>query len=209
MPNLGSFIVFAPTGGADVAPTNLVTVPGNAEDYIERAEGTGLVLTMVDENTLSIVLPDSEDPEAVLELATALQYVFTAPVSPDIGWFAVTAAGILGMADSSDADLAPDYVPVVGSVTFIPSFNRPIKIVSSNRFFAVTPTVAEFDSDGELSYQGGKQVRLISPVWDDLSSNDWSWTAQVRPGPGQSWEGFDVTAMRPAPGTTVDLVDFL
>lgn len=219
MAHLGTFIVGLPaygagTGSVEPEPVEpeptVITVPaGTAQAFADRAaQNPYLDVTVMDPNTVSVLvtLPTTMTPEDFNAFSDSMLFALSGDIP--FGWFSITAKGVLGLADSGDSGSTPDYIPVVGTVTFFPSFAKPIKIVSQNAFLAISGAQATFDSDGELSYDGVKGVRLISPQWDDLSDNAWTWKAQVRPGPGQSWEGFDAT-FTAAPGATVDLVDFL
>lgn len=213
MASVGQFILGFPTsfstgGGGGTAGATLVEVPGNAAEIVARSAGSGLTITEVGADSVEVVFPAEATANEMQDLAISLLQIFGAAAEPNIGWFTVTAKGMIGMADSSDAGSRPDYIPVLGTVTFFPNFALPIKIVSTNTFFSVGASQAVFDSDGELSFDGEKTIRLISPAWDDLSANDWQWVAQVRPGPGQNWQGWDAS-FTAAPGDTVDLSDFL
>lgn len=216
MPSLGSFIVGTPAratgssgGGGEPEPTIVHITSGTSQEFADRAgENPYLAVTVIDPTTVSVLvsLPAEMDQDEFTSFTEAMMFAFSGEIP--FGWFSITAKGVVGLADSSDQGSTPDYIPVVGTVTLFPSFTRPIKITSTNQFFTVAASTAIFDSDGELSYDGQKGIRLISPQWSDLSDNAWTWTAQVRPGPGQNWEGFDVT-FTAAPGASVDLVDFL
>lgn len=127
---------------------------------------------------------------------------------PGLSWLTVSAAGIVGSADSADAGKDPDYTPVAGTVTFVPTFSRPIRLISEQKFFAVAATSATFDSSGELTFDGGKDVRLIAPLWAELSDQTWKWRATVRPGGDQGWASFEIE-FTGAPGDVVDLASFL
>lgn len=196
------------TGGGGSGGSN-VTVPGNAEDILTRAAGAIFTVEEVDDDNVTLILPaflDSEDD--IDTLSSQLMYVF-GPVSGDeLGWLTVTAKGILGLADSSDVGGDPDSIPVTGTVTLTPGISRPIRIISTGQFLAVAPVVVDFDEDGELAYDGIKTVHLIAPQWTDLSNTTWSWTADVRPGPGQTWQPFSVS-FTGAPGDTVNLASLV
>ena len=127
---------------------------------------------------------------------------------PVLGWLTVSAAGIVGSADSNDTGLEPDYVPIVGTVTFTPTFTRPIRINSSGRFLAMATINARFDSNGILTYDDQVDCRLIAPQWTELSDTEWQWRANIVPGGGQSWNSFEVL-FSGAPGDRVNLASFL
>jgi hypothetical protein len=127
---------------------------------------------------------------------------------PDIGWLTVVASGIEALADSSDSGGSPDYNPLVGTVVLTPSTTRPLRVVSLGILIAVGPVTVVFDSEGELSYDGVKDVRLVAPQWPDLSNTEWRWQASVTPGPGQSWQPFS-GSFTGAPGSTFNLATLL
>lgn len=207
MANLGSFVFGLLAGGGGGGPMT-IAVPGNAASVVARGTEVGVTVVSVDPNTVELVLPTEMTYVALQELLNELTYVFGSASGSELGWLTVTAKGILGMADSSDADAAPDYVPVAGIVTLTPSLSRPVRLLASGQFLAVSPIVATFDSDGELSLDGVKNVRIIAPQWTGLSRTDWRWSFEVRPGPGQSWSGFSgsFTGVR---GALINLASFI
>lgn len=122
----------------------------------------------------------------------------------ELGWLTITAAGILGLADSADVGAVPDALPVVGSVTLTPSITKPLRINSSGQILFVGTINAVFDVAGVLSYDGVSNVRIIAPQWSDLSNTAWRWTADIRPGSGQNWTPWSVS-FTGSPGETVNL----
>lgn len=214
MADLGTFFV---VGGASAGPggggggaglPTTVTVPGNAAAIVLRAVGALFDATEVDADTVEVTFPSGLTVEQIFLMANQLNFAFGVLSEDELGWMTVTARGILGLADSADADLAPDYIPVVGTITLTPTLSRPIKIVSTGQFLAVASITATFDSDGELSYDGSKNVRIIAPEWPQLSNTTWRWTAEIRPGPGQNWQSFSVS-FTGLPGDVVNLGSLL
>ncbi len=203
----GSFVVFGGGSGGGGGEA-IVAVPGNSAQIVARAADTDVTVTALDADHVSVALPASTGIENFLDLMNQLIYVFGAPGEDEIGWITVSAKGILGMADSSDPGPNPNYVPVTGTITFVPEITGVVRLLTTGRFFAVAPVTCTFDSDGELSYDGGKTVRLISPLWSELANKAWKWTATVSPGFGQSWDAF-VVQFTGAPGTTVNLASLL
>ncbi len=200
----GSFFVSAPTHGSTGAAPTVVTVPGNATEVVARAAGAAFTVSYVDDNTVNLVMPETADFTDMETIANQLLYVFGTFGTDDLGWLTVTARGILGLADTSDPGSAPDYVPIVGIVTLTPSLSRPVRLISTGEFMPVAPVTVTFDSDGELAYDGIKNVRLIAPQWTNLSNTTWRWIADIKPGPGQSWPGFSVN-FTGTPGTIINL----
>lgn len=213
MAALGSFVLLtssAGTGGGGGALPSLVTVPGNAAAIVARALASSALFTATetDANTVELEFPTLLTLDDVFTLSNQLNYVFGVLGEDELGWLTVTAKGILGLADTSDAGVAPDYVPVVGTVTLTPGLSRPIRIISTGQFLAVSSITATFDSDGELAFDGEKNIRLIAPQWDQLSSTTWRWTADVRPGPGQNWQAFTVN-FTGLPGDVINLASLI
>src|SRR6478609_2155589 len=210
MAHFGSFVLMNPlasgTGGAG-AGTN-VLVPGNAAAVVARAAGMDFDVELVDADNVLLILPENSTADGIQTIAQQILYVFGVPATNDLGWLTVTAKGLLALADSSDAGGAPDYIPVVGTVVLTPSITRPVRILSSGRFLALNPLTTTFDSDGELAYDGIKNVRIVAPQWTDLSNTSWRWNVEVKPGPGQSWQGF-TGSFTGAPGSTFNLVSLL
>lgn len=206
MTHRGSFVVLenSVSGGGEA----IVAVPGNADVLVLRSEATAVDVIKVDDDHVTVALPAESDVTDFLNVLNQAIWVFGAPAEDEIGWIAVTAKGILGMADSSDEGPNPDYVPVTGTITLVPEVSGPIRLVSSGRFFAVAGLTCTFDSDGELSYDGGKNVRVVSPLWQELSNQDWRWVATVAPGFDQSWTPFTVP-FTGAPGSVVNLANLL
>lgn len=200
--------VFAAGSSVSTAGST-VAVPGNAAEVVARAGGSLLTVEEIDASSVSLILPTFIDSdEEIDEISSQLLYVFGPVADIDVGWLTVTAQGILGLADSSDASGVPDYIPVVGTVTLSPTITKPIRIISLTQFIALAPFTATFDSDGELSYDGIKNVRIIAPLWSDLSNTSWKWQADIRPGSGQSWGSFS-GSFTGAPGSVFDLASLL
>ena len=208
MASLGTFASVVALGGGGGGGAATVTVPGNALAIVARAAGTDITVTFVDPNTVTVGLPAAVGYEQMMLLATDLVYVFGTVAANELGWMTITAKGIEAIADSSDPGGAPDYNPVVGTVVLTPSLTRPIRVLASNQFISMAPITATFDSDGELSFDGQKNVRIVAPGWTGLSRTDWRWNAEVRPGPGQSWSSFSVS-FTGLPGSIVNLATLL
>lgn len=195
----------APTGGGGPGDAvSTITVPGNASAIAARGVSAMFAVEEVDANHVTLTLPTTMDLADIDTLSSQLLYVFGAPPVNDLGWLTVTAEGILGLADSSDPDDAPDYVPVAGTVTLTPTLTRPVRINSTGQFLALSTVTVVFDSDGEMSYDGIKNVHLIAPLWADLSNTSWKWSALISPGSGQSWSSFTVS-FTGAPGAIINL----
>ena len=204
MADWGSFFLSAPDHASAGSEPTTVTVPGNATEVVARATGTLISVAYADDNTVLVTMPSTASYDDMALAATQLQYIFGAFGTNDLGWLTVTAKGILGLADSSDVGPYPDYIPIVGFVTLTPSLARPIRLISSGEFLAVASITVSFDSDGELAFDGVKNVRLIAPQWTNLSNTTWVWNADIKPGPGQSWPAFSVT-FTGTPGTVINL----
>ena len=212
MANIGEFIVGYPSAagggtGGDGTSTEVI-VPGNADAIVARSMGMLVTVEKIDANHVTVGYPGGASLSQIRTIANQLSYLFGAPAVDEIGWLTVTAKGLLGYADGADEDSAPDYTPVVGQVVFTPELPGTIKLVTTNRFFAVAGVTATFDSDGELSYAGQKNIRLIAPQWSELSNKTWRWIASVQPGPGQSWTPFTVF-FTGAPGAVINLATLL
>ena len=213
MAEWGTFEYLSSPGGGDGGEgggvLTTVTVPGNAEEVIERAVGTGLIVAYVDDDHVTVSLPAEATVAEMFQLSMDINNVFAAPLGTgELGWLTVTAAGIFGMADSSDAGGDPDYIPVVGTVTISSTLSKPLYIAATGQFLAVSSVTAILDSDGELSYDGIKTVRIIAPQWAGLSNTAWKWEATVKPGAGQSWGAFTVQ-FTGHPGDVVNLASLL
>jgi hypothetical protein len=185
-----------------------VPVDGNATEIEARADGTIFSISETDPDMVVLTLPGSLSSADIPEMVEQLNDVFAPPSDPPSGWMTVVLSGIQAFADTSDVGGEPDTIPMSGTVTLTPGLSRPIRQISTRDFFAVAPTVAAFDGDGDLAYAGSKGVRLVAPEWTDLTNTSWRWTAEVRPGPGQTWDAFSVT-FTGAPGETVNLADLV
>lgn len=217
MVDQGSFVLLSTFGG--VQPTE-VTVPGNAAAIVARAVAlpTLFTATVIDADTVMVTFPSELTVDQLFTLASQMTSSFHEVGEGELGWLTVTARGILGLADSADEGSAPDYIPVVGTVTLTPTRTptatptkgllQPIRVISTGQFLVVATVTATFDSDGELSYDETKNVRLIAPKWDQLSDTEWEWRADIRPGPGQNWAGWSVH-FSGAPGDVVNLASLL
>lgn len=208
MADRGSFVVIGEGGAGGGGGEAIIAVPGNSAALLTRAGDTDVSLTSLDSDHVSVALPASTGIEGFLALLNQMIWVFGSPGDDEIGWLTVSAKGILGMADSSDAGPNPDFLPVTGTITFVPEVTGVVRLVSTGRFFAVAPVTCTFDGDGELSYDGGKSVRLIAPQWSELANTSWKWTATVSPGFGQSWDSF-VVQFTGAPGSVINLASLL
>ena len=211
MADLGTFVLFpTSSGGGGEAVPFAVDVPGNAVAIAARAVTATDLITVTADGTDSVEItwPVGATFEEMMEISSALSYIFGSVMEGELGWLTVEAKGILGFADSSDPGGAPDYVPVAGTVTFSASLSRPIRILSTGEFLAVAPISATFDSDGELSFDGEKDVRIIAPLWTGLSNTTWRWNFDVRPGPGQTWSPFSGN-FTGSPGETVNIASAL
>ncbi len=211
MADWGEFFVMNPTatGGEGGGGGTTVGVPGNATAIVARAADADFDVVFVDANTVTLTIPSSvSSQDDMYNIATQLAYVFGVVSSGDLGWLTVTAKGILVLADSSDAGGAPDYIPVIGTVSLTPTLSKPTRRISTGEFVPAAPVVATLDSDGELSYDGQKNVRILAPQWSDLSNTTWRWAFEVRPGPGQSWSPFS-GSFTGTPGTTINLSAFV
>lgn len=108
-----------------------------------------------------------------------------ANVPTNIGKGTVVGQFLVATADSIDADLIPDAVPVVGTVTFTPSVSliRNPTGAPNAQTILLKPVIGVIDSEGYLcnnvidpitfSYQRG--VPLIATDIDDVSPEDWTW----------------------------------
>ena len=186
-----------------------MVVPGNGPDVVARGAGAIFSVEEVDDNTVALTLPDTFDAVADTNtITTQLAYVFGSSGDDELGWLTVIAAGILGLADSADVGGAPDYVPVVGTATLTPSIAKTLRSTSPSQFIGLVPLTATFDSNGDLSYDGVKDLRILAPLWTELSNTTWKWLVDVRPGPGQTWPGFS-GSFTGAPGSVFDIATLL
>jgi hypothetical protein len=92
----------------------------------------------------------------------------------------ITGRFLSATGDSDDADLSPDAIAVVGTVTFTPTASQVLVADGSPAPFTLLPipVVAELDAEGYITYAGERQVRLLAT--DDPSANPTGWTYAVR-----------------------------
>lgn len=207
MPDLGSLFTLS-YGAVGSGSLNVVTV-SDPDAVVARAVGSLITVDYgEDPGSVTFAFPSTLTAKIVSDISGQLNYIFSEPNPGDLGWMTITAKGIVGLADSADDGGVPDYIPVAGFATLTPTLSQPIRIIPTGQFLAVASVTATFDSDGELSFDGQKKLRVIAPKWTGLSKTDWSWAVEVRPGPGQSWSPF-TTTVTGAPGSTVDLASGL
>jgi hypothetical protein len=187
-------------GGAGTA----VATPDAASLVAPRA--AGMLFSVVEADPDSVTLSMPADFDNLFDpglFASQLTYVFGGDVN-ELAWLTVSAHGKQLSADSADAGSDPDYAPIAGTVLFTPTLARPIRRLSNNDILGVAPALATFDAKGELTFDGGEDVRLLAPLWSDLSNTAWRWTATIQPAPGQSWRQFSVN-FTGAPGAVINL----
>lgn len=76
------------------------------------------------------------------------------------------------IADGIDQDDDPDLVPLRGTVTFTPQVS---KVVSEEGSVFPIPIQASLDSDGYITHNFKRGVKLIAPT-EDINPSAWSWT---------------------------------
>ena len=133
-----------------------------------------------------------------------------------IGYITVVAKGLLGIADSSDADTKPDGVPLVARVEFTASNARPVIAIGENpqTIIPLAKITCDLDANGNLrppndgtdtGADASGSLRLVAPDGPGIDYTGWQWTAKFSPGPGQSrWQYFSIT-FGGTGGETVDL----
>lgn len=118
------------------------------------------------------------------------------------------------VADSNDADDAPQYVPLTGTVTFTP--DAPQKLVrvlggDKHRTVALTPVVATLDSAGDITTAGNKWAKILSPdnPYLDIDGEPFTYTVTFN----VALNGVAVTipaySFNAVSGATLDLADIV
>lgn len=130
---------------------------------------------------------------------------------PDnVSYGTVTGRYLIAYADGVDADLYPDGMPALGTITFVPSVEK-VRNASATPPVTIIPRTitCSLDSEGYLlGYSGSRGVRLVATDDTDNDPTGWTYTViyNLTDASGSALRGIGQHTISVLGGTTLDLI---